>query len=76
MGTLFDMNTRKEQLRVDDDAHRKKIAKARKLIFKHGASINGVRVQSLLQDGSFVPTKVSEHFKHHIVTDVYLERFL
>ena len=58
MGTPVDMQMRRNGVRVDSQSYRDKISKARKHIFKGGASINGVRVQNILADESLVPTKV------------------
>ena len=63
MGTPTDMMTRQTKLRVNDEARKKKIRRARRLIFKHGASINGNRIKEILQSQSFVPTRVCDDFK-------------
>jgi hypothetical protein len=60
MGTSSDMTTRKHDLCMGDKDLRKKISRARHLIFKYRASISGVRVKDLLQDESLVPTYVSD----------------
>lgn len=58
MGTPGDMETRTYNIRIDDQSRKSKILKARRYIFKYGASINGVRVKNVLIDESLVPTKV------------------
>ena len=59
MGTPSDMVTCKTKLWVDDEAWKKKIHKARRLIFKKGVNINGNRVKEILQSKSLVPNYVS-----------------
>ena len=58
MGTPANMEIRRLQIRVDDQSRKDKIAKARKLIFRDGVSVNGVRVQSVLADESLVAVNV------------------
>ena len=72
-GTVTDMTTHKTKILVPNNTYRRKIANARKLIFKFRASINGRCVQSLLQDESLVPIMVSERLKYCIWTDFNLE---
>ncbi len=62
MGIPTDMKTRRSNVRINDQSRKKKVSQARKYIFKHGASANGVRVKRLLADKSLVPTEV--HFRH------------
>jgi hypothetical protein len=59
MGTEGDMNDRITLRRVDDQARRNKIDRARKLIFQRGAPVDGKRVKSVLNSESLVPTRVS-----------------
>lgn len=54
----MDMETCRNNIRVNDHLHKSKISKAQKYIFKKGASINGVRVKGVLGDESLVPTNV------------------
>lgn len=53
------MHDRLALQRVDDQARRKKIDHARKLIFQRGAPVDGKRVKSILNSESLVPTRVS-----------------
>lgn len=69
MGTPLDMEIR-GRIRVDNRAHRRKILKARRAIFKDGANINSMRVKRLLQDESLVPTIVSTHYLQFNNTNV------
>ncbi|KAG2739979.1 hypothetical protein P692DRAFT_20756128 [Suillus brevipes Sb2] len=57
MGTESDMNDRMTLQRVDDQARRKKIDQARKLIYQRGAPVDGKRVKSILNSESLVPTR-------------------
>jgi len=59
MGTEGDMLDRLTLQRVDDQARRNKINRARKLIFERGAPVDGKRVKSILNSESLVPTRVS-----------------
>jgi hypothetical protein len=68
MGTEGDMNDRMTLQRVDDQAHRKKIDLARKLIYQRGAPVDGKRVKSILNSESLVPTRISCSFYIQITT--------
>ncbi|KAG6380707.1 hypothetical protein JVT61DRAFT_5085 [Boletus reticuloceps] len=57
MGTPADMDTRENDVRVDDQSHRRKISRARRYIFERGSGINGAKVKKLLASESLVPTK-------------------
>ena len=59
MGTDTDMSQRIELARIDGDAQRETIAKARGLILENGVAINSVLVENLLKEHSLVPTEVS-----------------
>jgi hypothetical protein len=58
MGTATDLQNRITLQRVDDAALRATIAKARKLVYEKGASINGTTVKNQLGQKSMVPTTV------------------
>lgn len=68
MGAEGDMNDRMTLQRVDDQARRKKIDQARKLIYQRGAPVDGKRVKSILNSESLVPTRVSRSFYIQIAT--------
>jgi hypothetical protein len=59
MGTKIDMQNRVSYARVDDGIRQAKIAKARKLVYEKGASVNGNTVKNILGAESMVPTTVS-----------------
>jgi hypothetical protein len=59
MGSKADLDNRVSQERVDNKVRRANVAKARKLVYEKGASINGTTVSSILGSESMVPTKVS-----------------
>jgi hypothetical protein len=58
MGKTVDLQNRISQVRVDDRARRAKIAKARRLVYEKGASVNGPTVKAALGLESMVPTTV------------------
>jgi hypothetical protein len=58
MGKTADLQTRISQVRIDDKARRAKIAKARRLVYEKGASIDGPTVKKALGLESMVPTTV------------------
>jgi hypothetical protein len=58
IGTVNDWNRRIRYTRIDNEASRTQVIKARARIFKKGMAINSVRVQRLLKKGSLTPTKV------------------
>jgi hypothetical protein len=58
IGTVNDRNRRIRYARVDNEASRAQIIKARVRIFKKGMAVNSVKVQRLLKKGSLTPTKV------------------
>jgi len=62
MGTKSDMTRREATARVDDDARRWNIKRARKLIFEKGVRIEGKHIRDLLGPQSLVPTRVSFKF--------------
>jgi hypothetical protein len=64
MGMPVDMETHRNGIQISNWSHKRKVSQARKYIFKHGASVKGVRVQNLLADQSLVPTEA--HFKHDV----------
>ena len=64
MGLPTDMKTRRSNIRINDESHKKKVSRARRYIFEHGASVNGVRIKNLLADELLVPTEVC--FKHNV----------
>jgi len=68
MGSQSDMATRLNNTRISNHNLREKVKKGRRLIFKHGASINGVRVKKLLDDESLVPTHVRHPVYHSILS--------
>jgi hypothetical protein len=61
MGTTTDLQNRITLQRVDNSARRTNIAKARKLVYEKGASINGPTVKTKLGPESTVPTAVRVH---------------
>jgi hypothetical protein len=70
MGTTTDLQNRITLQRVDDDARRAKIAKARKLVYEKGASIKGPTVERKLGEESMVPTTVRVSRRCLVVLDV------
>jgi len=58
MGTAQDMKLRIKRCRIDNQKRRTFIRTARRLVFEKGATIDGDRVQNLLDDGSYVPINV------------------
>lgn len=58
MGIPTDMETRRSNIRINDQSYKKKVWQARKYIFKHGASVNGVRIKNLLAEKSLIPIEV------------------
>ena len=58
MGIPANMMVCETQVWIDNEACKKKITKACRYIFKHGASINSVHVKQILQSESLVPTYV------------------
>jgi hypothetical protein len=58
MGKTADLQNRKSQVRIDNVARRAKIAKARRLVYEKGASVNGSTVKKVLGSESMVPTTV------------------
>jgi hypothetical protein len=69
MGTTTDLQDRITLQRVDDDARRAKIAKARKLVYEKGASVNGPTVKTTCEE-SMVPTMVRVSRCRLVVLDV------
>ena len=61
LGTHVD-NQRRAHEQVDDESRQKKIEKARQSIFEKGARVSGTTVENILQDKSFVPTRVCDRF--------------
>jgi hypothetical protein len=59
MGSKADLENRISQERVDNKLRRANIAKARKLVYEKGASVNSTTVSSILGSESTVPTVVS-----------------
>ncbi|KIJ17498.1 hypothetical protein PAXINDRAFT_110880 [Paxillus involutus ATCC 200175] len=57
MGEDDDMNTRRTELREDNDNYRRKVNKARKLIFTQGKRLNSKYVAKYLKGESLVPTR-------------------
>lgn len=53
-----DIRARQRLVRKDDRIRRDKIDKARDIIYTHGYAVNSERVEELLKDESWVPTKV------------------
>ena len=62
MGSRADMNTRQNKAWISNKKLGRKIKSAWKLIFKHGASINGNCVKRLFGEELLVPTCVSHLF--------------
>jgi hypothetical protein len=58
MGKTADLQNRISHVRVDDEARRAKIAKARRLVYEKGASVNGPTIKKTLELESMVPTTV------------------
>jgi hypothetical protein len=58
LGTYIDAQRREDTKRIDTEAHRREIEKARGLIYKHGAGTDSDRVKSILDANSRVPTRV------------------
>ena len=58
MGKTVDLQNRISEVRVDDQARRAKVAKARRLVYEKGASVNGSTVKKILELESAVPTTV------------------
>lgn len=58
VGTVPDMKTRTEKVRVDDEHRRYDIETARRQIFENGTRINSDAIDNIL-GGSGVPTRVS-----------------
>ncbi|KAN0088931.1 hypothetical protein V8E55_005988 [Tylopilus felleus] len=56
MGTPADMETWRNMIRTHGQAHKNKISKARRFIFRDSATINGNRIKNLLAAESLVPT--------------------
>jgi hypothetical protein len=70
MGTTTDLQNRITLQHIDNGARRAKIAKARKLVYKKGASINGITVTTALGPESMVPTTVRVSLSCLVVLDV------
>jgi hypothetical protein len=59
MGMKADMKHRETTARVDTQARRYDINRARKFVFEKGARIDGKHIKDLLGPQSLVPTRVS-----------------
>ena len=75
MGKTADLQIRNTHMRVDDEARRKKIEKARRLVYENGSSINGPTVKRALELETMVPTRVRRMacLTHHLL-DSYHRR--
>jgi hypothetical protein len=58
MGTKRDTN-RRQKTRVDDEIRQRKVEMSRHWIFDKGLTINGKAVERIIQQESYVPTRVS-----------------
>ncbi|KAG5634352.1 hypothetical protein H0H81_002284 [Sphagnurus paluster] len=56
LGTIEDMETRRNHRRRDDEDRHSRVLKARELIYEKGYIVNSERVDELLKDESLVPT--------------------
>lgn len=61
MGTPEDMQRRLQLARVDDEAHRSNVKRARDLIFKKNHAVSSDDVEKLLKPTSSTPTAVSKY---------------
>jgi hypothetical protein len=59
MGMALDMRRRVTRERTDELRRRQRVDEARKLIFQLGAPVDGSRVQTILNEESYVPVRVS-----------------
>jgi hypothetical protein len=58
MGKTADLQIRTTNVRVDDQDRRKKIEKARRLVYAKGSSVNGPTVKRALELETMIPTRV------------------
>jgi hypothetical protein len=58
MGTKRDIKCREDLIRIDDELRQKKIEMSRGWIFEKGLIINGNAIDRVLQQESYVPTRV------------------
>lgn len=65
LGTQHDMDTRRNDRRVDSADRQIAVNKARDLIYNKGLNVNSKRVDDLLKPESLTPTEVrtNHHFK-------------
>lgn len=66
MGTAAARRVIREQPRVDTPERQKRVDKAARLIHKKGYAINSHKVEALLKDESYTPTKVSLELATHM----------
>jgi len=52
------MQTRNLRVRKDNDSHRTKVDKARRLIYEEGIDVGSERIEKILRLHSLVPTRV------------------
>jgi hypothetical protein len=57
LGTRAD-EQRRQHLRIDDEHRREKVETARRFIFEKGFSVKSTKVESLLKDESYTPSRV------------------
>ena len=62
LGTSDDFDRHDELERIDDDIRRHQISSAREAIFERGLRIDSKGVKEVLEEGSYVPTVVSDSF--------------
>ena len=62
MGMKQDMKERKTLARVDNEGRRRKVERAREIIYKKNYAVNNENVEAILRPESLVPTNVSVIF--------------
>jgi hypothetical protein len=64
VGTPRDLE-RRQDLRLDDKERKKKINKARQLMFAKGLPITSKKIEDILGEKSLVPTRVHPNYRVH-----------